>query len=112
MSLCSHLYVYIRIHMLFILAYIAKLLSLTTGLDSSCLQFASRESAVTSQIQHGGPDFRRHAVPVRDRLREARIDADILQPLATTLDGSTILQNDLRSQGRGCNSRRRPRGML
>jgi hypothetical protein len=38
------------------------------GLNWSCLQSASRESAALRQIQDGGPDGRRQAVPDRDQL--------------------------------------------
>jgi hypothetical protein len=52
------------------------------------------------------PDGRRRQVPVRDQLLECSIRADMVQPLAPTLDATVAFQNDLRFSGRGCNSRR------
>jgi len=58
------------------------------------------------QCQDRVPDGRRQAVPVRDKLLECRVSADMVQPLAAMLDATIMLRKDLRNIGRGCNSRR------
>jgi hypothetical protein len=45
-------------------------------------------------------------VPVRAKLLERPVTADIVQPPTLTFDATFVLQNDLRNPGRGCNSRR------
>jgi hypothetical protein len=40
------------------------------------------------QLHDRRPDIQRQVVPACDKLCEARIGADIVQPLATTLDAS------------------------
>ncbi len=52
------------------------------------------------------PDRRCQAVPIRDKLAECRVGADIVQALASLFDASIMRINDLRNLGRGCNSGR------
>jgi len=79
-------------------------LLLRSGLDSSCLQSAARDSAAPGQIHDGGPYGRRQTMPIRNKLLYCRVTADIVQPLAPMIDANIMLRNGLRNRRRGCNS--------
>jgi len=66
----------------------------------------SRDSAAPQPGHDGGPDRSRQAAPVRDKLLQCLVSADIVQPLAPMFDTSIMRRNDLRDLRRGCNSRR------